>query len=616
MLCACSFWFLAWTSSTAHVPIGGDTAATAIGIASLPFTAVGNTSAFQDDYDEHCPFVAPGAPDVVYSFTPFQPVVVDIELCSSSYDTKVYVYAGAAPTPGSGPSGTAIACNDDAGCGPNGWASRIANLPLAGGTTYLIVVDGFGGSPSGQSGPYAMTITGAPPPLLRVGTAKQVFIDHRFTASASGVSLEANPPETIQENLMTASGAWEAGWTGGYSTVIQNGDAVHMWYEPGDAGYQTRVAYARSDDRGASWTRPALGLVAFQGSTANNLVLDGVHGTHVFRNRPDAPPAQRFGLFDGSQNRLLVSPDGLAWTPFGPQPLISNGGLLDSQNVMFFDLPTDAYVAFPRLNVGGAQTRRVGRTVTSTLSAGFATPRVVVLSPDAQDPPDVDFYTSAAIRYPWAADAFFAFPALFHHGADTLDIGFAASRDGIAWQRPTHVPMIALAPGSRSLYAGQGLTRDGDRIALYFTRYQAPHSGPYVYDGGIGRAIWRLDGFTSMSAGATPGFLVTPPLVFRGSHLELNLACGPGGSLRVEIQDGSGQVLPGFAAADCIPLTGDDTAALVRWNAGSALDAIVGTPVVLRFEIQDAKLFAFQFPAWRRKHPAGAAALGIEPSPR
>jgi hypothetical protein len=594
VLCACTSLILA--TSGLHAAVPGDTAATAIGIAALPFMAAGDSSAFNDDYDENCPYVAPGAPDVVYSFTPAASVVVDIDLCNSAYDTKVYVYAGTAPPPGSGPTGLSIACNDDSGCGPNGWASHIANLSFVGGTTYWIVVDGFGGSPAGESGPYTLAITGAPPPALDIGTEKQLFLDERFTAFASGVTLTTNLPSSIQENLMTASGGWEAGWTGGYSTVIQEGDTVHMWYEPADAGYQTRVAYARSDDRGASWTRPALGLVPFQGSTANNLVLDGVHGTHVFRNRPGAPAAQRYGLFVGSQNRLFVSPDGLAWTPFGPQPFLSNGGLLDSQNVMFFDPPAGSYVAFPRMNVGGAQTRRVGRTLTTDLASGFATAPLVVLSPDALDPPDVDFYTSAAIRYPWAADAFLAFPALFHHLADTLDIGFAASRDGSAWNRPTHAALIALAPGSRSLYAGQGLTRDGDKIALYFTRYHAPHSGPYVFDGGIGRAIWRLDGFTSMDAGATPGVFRTPPLTFSGTQLLLNLACGPGGAVRVEVQDSGGRVLPRFAAARCVPVTGDSTATVVRWSGDPALAALAGTPVVLRFEMRKAKLYAFQFP--------------------
>ena len=58
------------TTWHASVPISGDTAATAIAIPGLPFTVQGNTSSFNDDHDENCPFVAPGAPDVVYSFTP------------------------------------------------------------------------------------------------------------------------------------------------------------------------------------------------------------------------------------------------------------------------------------------------------------------------------------------------------------------------------------------------------------------------------------------------------------------------------------------------------------------------------------------------------------------
>jgi len=123
--------------------VGGETIATATVIGGLPYTDAGNTCVFVNDYDEVCPFSGSTSPDCVYSFTPAADVLVDIFLCMSSYDTKVYVYEGAY-TPG-----VPFACVDDNGDCANYntylYQSWITELGLTGGTTYYIVVDGYGG---------------------------------------------------------------------------------------------------------------------------------------------------------------------------------------------------------------------------------------------------------------------------------------------------------------------------------------------------------------------------------------------------------------------------------------------------------------------------------------
>jgi len=117
---------------------GGDTINDATVIGGLPYTDTGTTAGFVDDYDEVCPFTGSTSPDVVYTFTPGSDVNVLVDLCGSSYDTKLYVYdAGLA----------LVACNDDFYyddvCGA--YVSAIENLPLLGGMQYYIIVDGYGG---------------------------------------------------------------------------------------------------------------------------------------------------------------------------------------------------------------------------------------------------------------------------------------------------------------------------------------------------------------------------------------------------------------------------------------------------------------------------------------
>lgn len=62
-----------------------------------------------------------------------------------------------------------------------------------------------------------------------------------------------------------------------------------------------------------------------------------------------------------------------------------------------------------------------------------------------------------------------------------------------------------------------------------------------------------------------------------------------------EIQDASGQPLPGFTLADCIEMIGDQIDRTVTWSTGAGVGALRGTPIRLRFALQDADLFAVKF---------------------
>jgi len=117
---------------------GGDTIFDAFVIAGIPFSDTGTTAGFTDDYDEVCPYSGSTSPDVVYRFTPSYDAWPTVDLCGSSYDTKLYI---------SDPSLDLVACNDDYyfddTCGM--YVSRLENVPLQAGEDYYIVIDGYGG---------------------------------------------------------------------------------------------------------------------------------------------------------------------------------------------------------------------------------------------------------------------------------------------------------------------------------------------------------------------------------------------------------------------------------------------------------------------------------------
>lgn len=129
------------------VQLPGDVCATALVVPSLPYNTTGNSCDYNNDYDEACPYTGGTAPDVVYSYSPAIDQAIDIILCPSLYDTKVYVYEDVCQ------SGTYVGCNDDA-CGDDGYKSAIYELSVYAGHTYYVVVDGYGSS----CGDYDLTI--------------------------------------------------------------------------------------------------------------------------------------------------------------------------------------------------------------------------------------------------------------------------------------------------------------------------------------------------------------------------------------------------------------------------------------------------------------------------
>ena len=116
---------------------GGDTIADATPIASVPFSDSGTTAGYANDYDEVCPYPGSTAPDVVYSFTPDEQILVEVDLCGSDYDTKIYIYDAGL---------NLVACNDDFYyddvCGV--FVSKLVNVTLMAGSTYYLVIDGYG----------------------------------------------------------------------------------------------------------------------------------------------------------------------------------------------------------------------------------------------------------------------------------------------------------------------------------------------------------------------------------------------------------------------------------------------------------------------------------------
>jgi hypothetical protein len=89
--------------------------------------------------------------------------------------------------------------------------------------------------------------------------------------------------------------------------------------------------------------------------------------------------------------------------------------------------------------------------------------------------------------------------------------------------------------------------------------------------------------------------MVTKPLSFSGTSLQLNYRTSAAGAVRVEVQDVAGAPVSGFALDECRETIGDEIERALTWEGGSSLSDLTGKGVRLRFHLKDADLFSFKF---------------------
>lgn len=474
----------------------------------------------------------------------------------------------------------------------------------------------------------------------QVGDRKQLFIDRRFIAASEHVALAMNPAQKLGVVLDAGNSPWERG-QGGYFRIVEDGGKLKMYY----GAFLTTgqgLCYAESDD-GLHWTKPALGLVEINASKVNNVLYpdDAIDAT-IFID-PNDVPARRYKLFrslvtsDPARAGVYASysADGLHFTEAGRVlPMWPETSLIAD-----WDPRIKKYTVFLRVFVrDNPNQRRAGRIETDDLLKPWPyrptdpllsppSPANIpqVLSVDGDDGPDCDIYTNAACRYPDAEDVYLMFPAMFRHfsphrqpwfrfkpGDDNglIEVQLAVSRDGVRWERPDRRPYFPMGlPDEWDRWLammGVGMVRRGNALYQYYWSSGRMHDAAILrpeYDksaptrGGIGALRQRPDGFISADFAHTGGTLTTPPLLFGGSHLRLNIDTGGMGTAFVEIRDDQGRPIPGFALADCEEIGGNFLDTPVRWKGKADLSALRGRPVVLHVSARRAKLFALQFPS-------------------
>lgn len=474
-----------------------------------------------------------------------------------------------------------------------------------------------------------------------------------------GVQLRVEPAERSQV-LLEAVAEWEDGESISPLFIWEADGLWHMLYECSGAG-GGNTAYCTSVD-GYQWKRVELGQVSFRGSTKNNLVANGIQGATGAFLDPHAPPDERFKAMGGDMawydpqtlqrmqgpevmrrwnkqqqlgsdykgprveiwGRMLgwVSSDGLNWkqldTMLGNRPV--NGGISAC-----YDADNDEYIAYLQImgntaelipGIGTAQieeqTQRRTIGFSRTKDFGSWPAPKLILSPDAQDDLDTEFYGGNYFPYPGRTDLHAMVVPLYHKATDHMDMQIAFSRDGIIWSRPERRAIHTVGEHGSGEECAVHAWRSG-LLELPDGSWAVPYTGsstrhnvldpdkdeifPDRRPRQIRYMLWQPHRFCGIEATGEGRFTI--PTIYRhGNELRLNYRCEPGGWLTVELVRNVGRIpdpegVEGFTFADCDRLAGNESDRVVTWKGNSDISQL-GETVAIRVRMFQAKLFAYR----------------------
>jgi hypothetical protein len=226
-----------------------------------------------------------------------------------------------------------------------------------------------------------------------IGDRLEIFVDRALIDTMDGATLSLGQPRP-EEISLTFDHPWESSFSAAYMTVIKDGGTYRLYYRGGtktDTGMikaGTEVTcYAESRD-GKTWVKPKLGLVEFEGSTANNIILgptklrSSCNFTAMLDDRPVSRrrnATRAWALEAGREEGLIrfVSPDGIHWKIYSEE-IIFAGYKLDSLNVVSWLPAEQCYAIYMRAwseggTPGNPKPRDAYRTIARAISKDFKT---------------------------------------------------------------------------------------------------------------------------------------------------------------------------------------------------------------------------------------------------
>lgn len=372
---------------------------------------------------------------------------------------------------------------------------------------------------------------------INIADRRELFVDDYLVEETAGALRRVFHHPVPRDIVMTLDHPWE-GNVSGYFTVFRDNDTYRMYYRGGNYTIQDGklsnthphvVCYAESKD-GLDWHKPDLGLIEFDGSTKNNIVMsgDGVGNGVVFRDlNPQARSDARYkAIGTGADHRgqniggghcvyALKSADGIHWEKMCADPVYdkSHRGLsevpgeqvltwLDSQNTAFWSPHEQCYVMYYRVYTYDGEVQYPGwtrpddylqkrvRHIEKAVSDDFVNWTRVGLLDCGADMPCVEqqFYTNVIAPYYRAPHIYIGMPGRY------TDPGWTQSHDHLPdLQRRKTESEVALRAGTALTDTLLMWSRDGQRFRIgdeTFLRPGPQRSGSWMY--GDAWVNWHL----------------------------------------------------------------------------------------------------------------------------
>ena len=263
--------------------------------------------------------------------------------------------------------------------------------------------------------------------VLDIGSRLELFVEPSLVEELRGearLQLQRPIPQGV---ALVTDRPWEGNACFTF-TIFQDENRYRMYYRGWhfvtgkklEFPRRQVTCYAESLD-GIHWYRPQLGLVEFEGSKRNNILLDRLPNGDTIRNfvpfkdaNPAASPDARYKAFSLSRKWGLYawkSADAIHWELMADRPVITKG-YFDSQNLAFWDSPRNEYREYHRdfRQTAENQPRTKGiRDVMTGTSQDFLnwTDPVWLNYPGS---PDEHLYTNQIIPYHRAPHILLGFP--------------------------------------------------------------------------------------------------------------------------------------------------------------------------------------------------------------
>ena len=467
------------------------------------------------------------------------------------------------------------------------------------------------------------------------------WIDHR-----AGVRRVPGSPCKLPAPVLRPEAPWELNGIQGHHALFfdEEEQTFKHWYRSTLEGETTRtfICYAESSD-GLEWHRPSLGLIDFNGSSDNNILMEWDEGDsmlwNVVKDTHEEDPNRRYKAigFDRTEEHLVepvkpgrnkgvcigFSADGLRWSV--PQLVMNTNDMTDSDNLLGQRDPTTGkWVAYFR-PLTHPKRRFIGYSESDDF-IHWSYPRML-LTPDSNDAEWLEFYGLTVAQM---AQSQVGLLWVYHNNPDysPMTVELVYSPDGRSFFRPMPgVEFLPLGPDGdfdSRMIIPIALIERGNEYLLFYNGRNSEHGsdrgmpmqrGKRVEDenpqSGVGLARIAGKKFCGLRADMD-GLVETKWLCNYGdAGIVAEVDIDEGGWIKAEVCDQFGEVLPGWDRSCCeVELKGyglmhfswGERSLAGKFDQVSEAGGRIGHVVKVRFHLHKATLFGFHVGA-EDSHP-------------